>query len=92
MTQLTPDDAGWYLFTRTAAWNIVQNAAAAALGWGITSYRVPTRVGAMRAVRELKRRGNAKMTRLEAIQLCLLVRTTARLGGCMAELGVYQGA
>ncbi|GEM_PF-1644769 len=69
----------------------MQNAAAA-LGWGITSYRVPTRVGAMRAVCELKRRGNAKMTRLEAIQLFLLVRATARLGGCMAELGVYQGA
>jgi len=46
----------------------------------------------MCAVCELKRRGNAKMTRLEAIQLFLLVRATARLGGCMAELGVYQGA
>jgi hypothetical protein len=90
MTQLAFEDAGWYLFTRTVAWNIVQNAAAA-LGWGITSYRVPTRVGTMRAVRELKRRRDMSITPLEAIQLFSLVRATAKLGGCMAEVGVYQG-
>ena len=90
MTQLTLDDAGWVLFTRTVAWNIVQNAAAA-LGWGITSYRVPTRVGTMRAVRELKRRRDMSITPLEAIQLFSLVRATAKLGRCMAEVGVYQG-
>jgi len=90
MTQLTLDDAGWYLFTRTVAWNIVQNAAAA-LGWGITSYRVPTRFGTMRAVRDLIRRRDMSITPLEAIQLFSLVRATAKLGGCMAEVGVYQG-
>jgi len=90
MTQLTLDDAGWYLFTRTVAWNMVQNTAAA-LGWGLTSYRVPTRVGTMRAVRELKRRRDMSITPLEAMQLFSLVRATAKLGGCMAEVGVYQG-
>ena len=68
----------------------MQNAAAA-LGWGITSYRVPTRVGTMRAVRELKRRLDMSITPLEAIQLFSLVRATAKLGGCMAEVGVYRG-
>ena len=90
MTQLTLDDAGWYLFTRTVAWNIVQNAAAA-LGWGLTSYRVPTRVGTIRAVRQLKRRLDMGLTPLEAMQLISLVRATAKLGGCMAEVGVYRG-
>jgi len=90
MTQLALEDAGWYLFTRTVAWNIVQNAAAA-LGWGITSYRVPTRFGTMRAVRDLIRRRDMSITPLEAIQLFSLVRATAKLGGCMAEVGVYQG-
>src|SRR5208337_33722 len=71
-------------------WNTIQNATAA-LGWGITSYRVPTRVGTMRAVRELKRRRDMSISPLEAIQLFSLVRATAKLGGCMAEVGVYQG-
>jgi hypothetical protein len=31
------------------------------------------------------------ITPLEAIQLLSLVRATAKLGGCMAEVGVYQG-
>jgi hypothetical protein len=46
----------------------------------------------MRTVRELKRRRDMSITPLEAIQLFSLVRATAKLGGCMAEVGVYQGA
>jgi hypothetical protein len=45
----------------------------------------------MRTVRELKRRRDMSITPLEAIQLFSLVRATAKLGGCMAEVGVYQG-
>jgi len=45
----------------------------------------------MRTVRELKRRLDMGITPVEAIQLFSLVRATAKLGGCMAEVGVYQG-
>jgi hypothetical protein len=45
----------------------------------------------MRTVRELKRQRDMSITPLEAIQLFSLVRATAKLGGCMAEVGVYQG-
>jgi len=90
VTQLTLDDAGKYLFARTVAWNLVQNAAAA-LGWGITSYRIPTRIGTLRAVRKLNSRLEMSITPLEAVQLISLVRATAKLGGCMAEVGVYRG-
>ena len=90
MSKLTLSDAGWYVLTRTVAWNTLHNAAAA-LGWGLASYWAPTRVGTMRTVRELKRRRDMSITPLEAIQLFSLVRATAKLGGCMAEVGVYQG-
>jgi len=90
MAKLALKDVGWYIFARTVAWDIVQDAAAA-LGWGLTSYCLPTRVGTIRAVRKLKRRCDMTVTPLEAIQLFSLVRATANLGGCMAEVGVYQG-
>jgi hypothetical protein len=90
MAKLTRKDVGWYILTRTVAWNTLHNAAAA-LGWGLATYREPTRVGTMRAIRELKRRRDMNITPLEAIQLFSLVRATAKLGGCMAEVGVYRG-
>jgi hypothetical protein len=90
MARLTLKDVGWRVLTRTVAWNILHNTAAA-LGWGLASYYWPTRVGTMRAVRELKRRRDMNITPLEAIQLFSLVRATAKLGGCMAEVGVYRG-
>jgi hypothetical protein len=90
MTQLTLEDAGWYMAARGMAWKWVEKAVAL-LGWGITSYRAPGRVRVMRSVRELKRRRDTKITLLEAMQLVSLVRATAKLGGCMAEVGVYQG-
>jgi len=90
MAELTRKDVGLYILTRTFAWNILHNAAAA-LGWGLASYWAPTRVGTMRTIRELKRRRDMNITPLEAIQLFSLVRATAKLGGCMAEVGVYRG-
>jgi hypothetical protein len=90
MAKLTRKDVGWRILTRTVAWNALHNTAAA-LGWGVASYREPTRVGTMRTIRELKRRRDMGVTPLEAIQLFSLVRATAKLGGCMAEVGVYRG-
>ena len=90
MAKFTRKDVGWHILTRTLAGNILHNTAAA-FGWGLASYREPTRVGTMRAVRELKRRRDMNITPLEAIQLISLVRAAAKLGGCMAEVGVYRG-
>lgn len=90
MAKLTREDVGSGVFTRTIAWNILHNMAAA-LGWGLASYYWPTRIGTLRAVRNFKKRRDMNITPLEAIQLMALVRATAKLGGCMAEVGVYRG-
>jgi hypothetical protein len=90
MAKYALKDVGWYIFIRIAIGNILHNAGSA-LGIGLASYREPTRVGTMRTIRELKRRLDMGITPLEAIQLFTLVRATAKLGGCMAEVGVYQG-
>jgi hypothetical protein len=45
----------------------------------------------MRTIRELKKRRDMNITPLEAFQLFSLVRATAKLGGCLAEVGVYRG-
>ncbi len=63
-----------------------------ALGFGLASYRQPTRLGDMEMVRELKRKREMLLTPLEAAQLIYLVRATAKLGGHIAEVGVYRGA
>jgi hypothetical protein len=89
MAKLTRKDVGWYILARTFASNILHNAAA--LGWGLAWYREPARVGTLRIVRNLKRRRDMNITPLEAIQLIALVRATAKLGGSMAEVGVYRG-
>jgi hypothetical protein len=90
VAKYTLKDAGWYIFIRIAVGNVLHNAGSA-LGIGLASYREPTRVGTMRAIRELTRGLDMGITPLEAIQLFSLVRATAKLGGCMAEVGVYQG-
>jgi len=69
MSRVTPVRASWRRRVRTAAWNVVQNAAAA-FGWGIITYRLPTRWGPLRSIRELRRRRDTKITLVEAVQLC----------------------
>jgi hypothetical protein len=90
MGKTTLKDFGWAVFMRTVAWNTLHNTAAA-LGWGLASYRKPSRLGGLRSIRNLKRRRDLVITPLEAMQLVALVRATAKLGGCMAEVGVYAG-
>lgn len=90
MSRYSLQDTGCYLYLRLAVGNLV-NSAAAAFGLGLASYREPARVEAMRTFRELKRGLDMGITPLEAIQLFTLVRATEKLGGCMAEVGVYQG-
>jgi O-methyltransferase len=75
---------------RKAAWNALHNSAAA-LGFGIATYRQPERTVVMRTIRELKRRREMLLTPLEANQLFSLVRATSKLGGAMAEVGVFLG-
>jgi O-methyltransferase len=64
----------------------------AALGFGLASYRQPQRLPVMNAIRRLKRQRKMLLTPLEANQLFSLVKATAKLGGAMAEVGVYRGA
>jgi O-methyltransferase len=65
---------------------------AATLGFGLASYRQPHRIAAMDAVRDMKRQREMLLTPLEAYQLCSLVKATSKIGGAMAEIGVYRGA
>ena len=83
-------DFGLYMVSRIVVWNLLHRSAAA-LGWGVASYREPTRVATMRTIRQIKRRRDMNITPLEAYQLFSLVRATAKLGGSMAEVGVYRG-
>lgn len=76
---------------RTACWNGLHGAAAR-FGFGLASYRQPHRLGAFNAVRTVKQNREMLLTPLEANQLFSLVRQTAKLGGAMAEVGVYRGA
>lgn len=64
----------------------------AALGFGLASYRQPHRLQVMDSIRDLKRQREMLLTPLEANQLFSLVRATSKLGGSMAEVGVYRGA
>ena len=90
MAKYALKDTGWFLFIRFVTGNLVNNAASA-FGLGLASYREPTRVGAMRTIRKLKRRLDMGVTPLEAIQLFSLVRATGKVGGRMAEVGVFRG-
>jgi hypothetical protein len=75
---------------RKIAWNTLHSVAAAA-GFGVASYRQPARIQTLRAIRKLKGDRRMLLTPLEANQLFSLVRATSKLGGSMAEVGVYQG-
>ena len=68
MAAYTRKDVGSYILARTVVGNILHNTAAA-LGWGLASYRKPARIGTMRTIRELKRRRDMSVSPLEAIQL-----------------------
>jgi hypothetical protein len=73
-------------------WNAMHSSAAA-LGLGITSYRQSdTRRSAMNAARQAKAGREMLLTPVEAVQLISSVRETAKLGGAMAEVGVFRGA
>ena len=76
---------------RKVAWNALHSACSA-LGFGIATYRQPERLETIRAIRELKGSCEMLLTPLEASQLFSLVRSTYKLGGAMAEVGVFRGA
>jgi hypothetical protein len=76
---------------RKAAWNALHTASAA-LGFGVASYRQPDRIKAIRKIQQVKKIREMLLTPLEANQLMSLVRATSKLGGSMAEVGVYCGA
>lgn len=65
---------------------------AAALKFGVATYRPPERRDDFAYVRRVKAGRDMLMTPLEAMQLIQAVRATSKRGGCMAEVGVYQGA
>jgi hypothetical protein len=90
MDVFTRKKIGLRILGRALAWNALHDVAAA-LGFGVASYREPARVEDMRAVRKAKKRRGMNVTPLEANQLIKLVQATGKLGGCMAEVGVYRG-
>jgi O-methyltransferase len=73
------------------AFNMV-NSAAASLGFGLASYRLPARTSLFSEVLDVKSKRDMLLTPLEACQIVQIVRATAKLGGAMAEVGVYRGA
>lgn len=77
--------------TRVLAWNVLHGVAALT-GFGLASYRQPGRVGTMGRIRDVKRGRQMLLTYVEANQIFSLVNATAKLGGCMAEVGVFRGA
>ena len=76
---------------RKVAWSALHSAWAA-FGFGLASYRQPDRMKTIRTIRQLKRSREMLLTPLEANQLFSLVCATSKLGGSMAEVGVYRGA
>lgn len=76
---------------RKVAWNALHSASAA-FGFGVASYRQPGRLQTIERIQQLKWSRGMLLTPLEANQLISLVRSTAKLGGAMAEVGVYRGA
>jgi O-methyltransferase len=73
------------------AWNRLHNTFARA-GFGIASYRPPARTGQMKVISGIKRGREMLLTHLEANQLFSAVQSTSKLGGSIAEVGVYRGA
>jgi hypothetical protein len=75
---------------RVAAFELLQRSAAAA-GFGLASYRPSTRRTDFARVRALRKQRSSLMTPLESVQLLNAVRATTKIGGSMAEVGVFQG-
>lgn len=65
---------------------------ASAVGFGLASFRQPSRADDWRTLQNIRRRRELLLTPLEAAQLLYCVRATTHLGGDMAEVGVYRGA
>ena len=85
MAELTMESARVSMF-------LAMHRTAAALGFGIASFRQPERREGFSRVKAVKAKRRMLMTPLEAAQLMYSVTATAKLGGAMAEIGVYQGA
>jgi hypothetical protein len=66
--------------------------AAAGVGIGVSSYRMPQRAPLLTKVRQIRARRAMLLTPVEAFQIGVLVRETAKMGANMAEVGVYAGA
>lgn len=65
---------------------------AGALGFGVASYRQHLRRDDFALVTRVKASRPMLTTPLEGTQIMAAVRATAKLGGHMAEVGVFQGA
>lgn len=61
------------------------------LGFGIASYHLPGREDTRRLINRAPL-GEGTVSPLEASQLAFLVRSTVKLKGAMAEVGVFKGA
>lgn len=74
----------------TLAARILHRSAALA-GLTVANYQTPERRKDLSRIFESRRDGRMLITPLEAGQLISLVRSTSKLGGCMAEFGVSRG-
>jgi hypothetical protein len=72
-------------------WEIL-NRSMAVMGFGLASYRTPERRSKLATIRRLKADREMLLSHLEATQIACAVAGTAKLGGHMAEVGVYRGA
>lgn len=77
--------------TAQRLWNTLHRGAGA-LGFGVASYRPSVRRQDFAAALRVKAERDMLTTPLEGAQIMAAVRATAKLGGDMAEVGVYQGA
>ncbi len=75
---------------KIAVWNALHNGAAAA-GFGLATYRPPERRDDFSYVRRVRAAREALTSPLEGMQIMNAVRATTKLGGVMAEVGVYKG-
>jgi O-methyltransferase len=83
-------DVSLRLFSLSLAARILHRSAAVA-GLTVANYQTPERRRDLSHIFECRRDGRMLITPLEAGQLISLVRSTSKLGGCMAEFGVSRG-
>jgi O-methyltransferase len=76
---------------KIAAWNVLHGTLARA-GFGVATYRPPQRRGDFTFVRRVRAERESLTSPLEGMQILNAVRATAKLGGVMAEVGVFKGA